>query len=552
MRIIKKIHILVATLLMGVMSCTYDLVLEDNPVTDGSESYISLSINTGITTRVGSSPPPASLDDAITSARMVLYGADDHIVKYAFNFNIRNNASNTGFTQNGIHPEYGDYLYNGNLGGNRFITFARPVKYADYEMLIIINPFRYISEIPMDYLKAPASVMTRSGEDNLDIVNVTNVGQPLSRLLESVYQPNPYFGSGYMPVTEGGIVMTNFKGLVHVPKSSLGNTPDEANKNPIPVTVERTVAKVQVENLNAGSYSLETTDPLAQAINISWQLNTTNKWFYWMRQFAPVINPDGSQGSMETSTDLDRMQLYAIDPNFSGLTDANGGNSGMRTFNFQYAINQALNSDYGASNITFNNGLGGGEYALENTMDVDEQDESVMTTVLIQLSYIPNNSFYGYNNYFVYNNIVITPNEMIGYATTPTSIPPALTGLATAIYNIMHDPDEPIDLSNNYLVSWGLNSGFETADGLKFFHQCKNYYSVKIRHSVSGDPDQPLYARYGVVRNNCYIVKLGEVSGFGSPTVVNPAAMSAEISVQPWGKYSQGANIGEDGEVIGK
>ena len=116
----------------------------------------------------------------------------------------------------------------------------------------------------------------------------------------------------------------------------------------------------------------------------------------------------------------------------------------------------------------------------------------------------------------------------------------------------MNDPDEPIDLTRINVVTYELNSGFETIDGLKFFHYCKNYYSVKIRHSVSGDINQPLYARYGVVRNNHYIIKLGEVSGLGSPTAINPAAMSAEISIQPWGKYKQGANLGENGEVIGK
>ena len=549
----KKIQMFATTLLMGwALAFCSDFNIPDEPVIIEEDkenmSYISLRINTDF------EPAPASRasmdpeygtngpENKVSAVRMVLYGAYDHIVKYAFDFKINSNDQHTGFFQEGIHPEYGDYLYNGNLGGSRFITFARPVANADYKMLLIVNS-GYTGEIITPDIPTPKS--GGAIQDNTNIIKVTEVGQPLSRFLEPVYMPD--FSLGKEPIASAGFMMTNFKDLVDVPKSLLGDSADDANQNPIPVTVERIASKVQVEFFDPAIGILPPT-PSGQIWEISWQLNTTNKWFFWMRQLAPVINADGSQGAMETLSDLDRTQLYAIDPNYSGMTNATGGNSAKRAAHFSYAANTALD-EYGFFYLKNQVGEFSREYVLENTMAYNEQEEDVVTTVLVKLMYYPNGSFNYYDSYFVYNDTAISKLEMKDYATNPSLIPLGLAGLETAINNARSNPDEPRDFTDDSFL-YNLNSGFETADGLKFYYAGYNYYSVKIRHSLSGDPNLPLYARYGIVRNNFYTVKLRSLSGYGSPVLTYPAAMSAQVSVQPWSKYAQEARIGEEGEVL--
>ncbi len=435
---------------------------ENNEPQEYGRAYLSVAVNVGdISTRAENPDWGTVAENKVSTVRMVLYGKNDHLVKYAFDFNIQSVVTNNTISgyQNG---DAIDDLYDNNHNNKKdqFVTFARGLALEDYLMLLIINPTEGIS-------------------DGTNIYKITKVGQTLSLLNDAVN-----IAAEKLYTKDGNpdyFMMTNHQDLVEVPKELLQPTPSEANENPISIEVSRVVAKVTLDADNSTVTKGRYTD-------LTWDLDITNSSTYWLRQMTNIFSPTGIAGPKE-EMGQDRSLLYAIDPNFDG-----GGE-----FN-RYSI---PNDDkpLAAKSKT-------PRYCLENTMNAESQQTAVTTRVLIRCDYAPDNITPG-TNYYVFGDQAFIQKKMDDYVANANNIPSSLVGLQAAI--------EAAQLEGYDLKT--PNASFESKSGIKYYHKGINYYAIKIRHFADTALGEKGYGYYGVVRNNHYWVTLTEIKGVGSPTV---------------------------------
>lgn len=132
---------------------------ENNEPQEYGRAYLSVAVNVGdISTRAENPDWGTVAENKVSTVRMVLYGENDHLVKYAFDFNIQSVVTNNTISgyQNG---DATDDLYDNNHNNKKdqFVTFARGVALEDYLMLLIINP-------------------TEGSSDGTNIYKITKVG----------------------------------------------------------------------------------------------------------------------------------------------------------------------------------------------------------------------------------------------------------------------------------------------------------------------------------------------------------------------------------------
>lgn len=544
-----------------LLSCTKEPAPGGEPGGDPEETvYISLGINAGDGVKNTKSDPgqTGNLEYQIDTVRMVLYGPDDK-VHYAFNFSIRSNpvANTYDFIEgDGVSAEYGHDLYSSSIGEQNFVTYARKVARNDYKMLIILNGISMKDQGQVPTLNR----MNRANSKSANIFDITEVGQPLSRLLEPVeIDPDSLFSnitrtrSQSVP-TNASILMTNYQGLVTVKAEQLGSSIQNANENPIFVRVERYLAKIIVTTLNddgviglAGDAA--SSGKAAVQNGGSWATNCTNKWTYWMRRLAPEIRADGTVDyndlevpNYDPDVTPSRINLYAWDPNFENMSDANGGSASERRSNFHYIAYSDRSPS--TNNLHSDNA----EYVLENTSAHDDHDDT-KTSVIVQLKFTPDTdrANFDYDGYFIFpnnfgNDELITFMEMLDYIADPGTIPATFPGLGDAINNIQA---AGIDMQN--MINGSVTYGFDMFN-LKYYYDYTHFYTVPIVHYndyTGGVDPETAYGRYGVVRNNVYTVRIRSVSGPGAPSPYGyPAYLSYNISVMPWMKHAQGEDIG--------
>lgn len=277
--------------------------------------------------------------------------------------------------------------------------------------------------------------------------------------------------------------MTNATGYKAVYESNFQPTETAAKAAPVPLKVERGVAKV-ILTADPGSITVPSGVSVS---NISWAVDMENKSMYWMRK--QTNKRGGTTMEIEADyTDAGRQFLYAEDPNFTGHTDTD-------TVKFWKL------SD--AGNVS-----GAAEYVLENTMDSVDQFRNVTTSVMIKLTYnagVPGATTIGF---YTYNGMAISDADMKSYAATPSSIPNTLAGLGDLL----------VDLSTNESVNLtSTPSASFTYKHLSFYKNGICYYNVPIRHFEDPIGDMA-YGKYGVVRNNVYKLTVNSISKPGKTT----------------------------------
>ena len=490
---------------------------------EGKEMYLSVASTsgriTGSNTRMsdGSGEDPGTIEEKhVEKVRMVLYGATDDIVKYAFDFNIRSNDEYDGFVE--YEGPEAPYLY-ASGGSDQFTTYARKVKYDDYRMLILINP-TYVAE----------SETGTVSQSTHDLYEITAVGQPLSRYLEAVRQDYADLHNK----ERGGIaedkyfLMSNHQGLIPVDKDAdLKLTADAANRDPVPVEVSRAVSKVIVV-----TEGMLVEPSGASVAELKWDLDVRSRQTYWMRKLTYLIDEDSdAPGAMEVLRDnTKRFLQYAEDPHFEGYSASTGASDSKRAGAFLYLKDGSLSPVLGQE-------ADQALYCLENTMVANEQNDDVLTSVVVGCRYAP----VGFNigeSYFIYGKVVIPAGMMLSFVSNPETIPSsvaALNGLAEAI--TAAQTEDRIDFGN-------LDASFRS-NGISYYHQGMNYYAVRIIHGGTEtgryNPGTHAYGLYGVVRNNSYKVTIQSIKGPGSSIVVQPERWNlvASIEILGWQERDQ-------------
>lgn len=485
-----RIFILCCSLLLVLSGCSSESPVDPPPPVILEKGYLSfdLSVGKALTTRTFDGTTDGTVGERyVQSVRIVLYDGetDNSKVIHAFNYNIKSTDSGTDVWEGSDLAPTTDKTNSGH-----FITYAREVSDMDYKMLAIINPTTAMK-------------------------TATAVGKALNdfRQAQKIEGDSKTSDIGNMALDKN-FVMTNSQGLVNITSSqNLHNTQDAAHAAPISVSVERVVAKVTLKVPTIDN-SIPVKNVGAQAANLTWGLDITNKWTFWMRR------------GTEAST-AGREYWYAVDPNYyktSSLDEAN-----IKEEFFYYSSQNIAPS-------TLPNILDGSEYCLENTMELAEQTVSkVATRVLIRCTYKPQDVNTLGDGYYV----ILDDTNPNAPAETYT-----LDNMRSLVEQAKHEETIGQISRVSQLVLNAINQGYDLSTGgvpaykgnavtasfetnnIRYYHNGVNYYAIKILH-FGEDDNNITFGHYGVLRNTHYTVILQSIQGSGAVNLE-----SAEISTR--------------------
>ena len=525
MKIRKIIYVVVAVLLFS--ACSKD---GENNNSTGDKKWVSFKV-----ALPSGSPGSRSVDGLaagteytgtndekkITSVRVVLYANDQ--VAYAFDLTA---------SADGSAPIAGADVSTASAAtATYFVSKGREVLSQSYKMAVFVNP--------------TSAMLSATAETHA----LTELETAAASISAATF------------VTANGIMMSNAQGLINVTTADLYADEANAENSPVPVAVDRAVAKVFVNVPAAGITVLNgASGDAVVASSIVWALDITNKKSFYIRKQAPALTANGTISTAapkaaETigSSAVLRYSRYAEDPNWIGFAALPAGHATLlNEFNY-----------YDETNATFN-GLGwddaDGRYVLENTMNDVDQWEVETTRVLVKMNYVPN-GITAATNWLGYKGYIFTTAAF--HVSAETAITETFAGNLAEIVGL--PAGFKADMATLYTTNSGtlaavydpaifnalMTAAFEM-NNLRFYLGGMSYYNVLIRHF--DDTQQPMkmqYGRYGVVRNNIYKVELSSVRGPGTPTVVPPDGpddkdtgyLSAEISVLPWIVRVQSVNL---------
>lgn len=357
------------------------------------------------------------------------------------------------------------------------------------------------------------------------------------------------------------------------------------------VYVERGLAKVSLDtgsddkhvDITDGNYAGDKVDIKG------WTLDVTNTKTYpvhvteglWADTWKTTTTPAANNGAtMERFHDTKLTEFprvyWGLDPNYStdfaSVADCEG--------EFTMATKDKFKTGEDAKKA---------QYCLENTFDIDHMMQGQTTRVLFSAKYTPANftdgeTFYKFGNSpklwhaaDVVAQIKAKAQEVLGEADADKV---AVTLAATdndmtksgvrlvAAANVTHVGGA--DLTTDDVDKINAKLGFkdatatEAAVGLSTFESGVSYYVARVKHFNELTPwnagdetydsnNANQLGRYGVLRNNWYVLSVSSVSGPGYPDVpkVNPTApddendqyINVEVKILSWAKRSQSVDL---------
>ena len=405
-------------------------------------------------------------------------------------------------------------------------------------------------------------------------------------------------GEFYManaPLCKSGKVTT----LVTIDKTKIYATEAEAKtKTSADVYVERGVAKMTVADPGTITVKDKATsaDTKSEVTFNNWALDITN-----MKTFA-VHNIDGLSKDFpdiwtkERFTGLNSRVYWGKDPNYDNedlkKNDATGDDLRGKEFNIITATSE-IDKDFITTKTT------NPVYCLENTFNLANMYQGQTTRVIFKATYTPKDAagkslaeeadgtFYtignmktilkladlktavdaaadavlpgcvvDYTNFKKEGSHVITVEDIKENASSTTHLDGATkygTGLKTG--------EDIVAEINDKL---GLKAGrAEAMVGINTYYKGVTYYIARVKHFGSltpwnsgesyGDNNDKYLGRYGMLRNNWYELKVGNVYGPGYPGVppVDPTQpddenekyLSVSVKILSWAKRSDTVDL---------
>ncbi len=397
--------------------------------------------------------------------------------------------------------------------------------------------------------------------------------------------------------------------LVPIKPENIQKTPEAAKTKAVDISVERVLAKVE---MGTAMTPVQTTDYNGTVTKVTgvktagknlyytvtgWELANTNKQTYFTRSWANTNTWAGYQAAGSTSfrfigtkslnddaaipTSVLYRTYWAIDPNYDAFTA------------------DALENSQAAS--TDQNKI---KYCLENTFNVANQKIQSTTCAIVGVQfftadndaaptkYTPMTDFYTVDSdpTVVYDKSNIEKLILGRYvAANSTELTSRIDGTVSAL-DLLKVTENSTDAGVvSYTVTaeesskWitGKKPTTETLNGWKSNVDVKdlehvkngiNYYYVPIRHFddtetpwsaddkttsyPNADAEQNWLGRYGVLRNNWYVINVSGIEGFGSATIPDlkdntdddddlKEYISVKINVLSWAKRTQEAVLGK-------
>ncbi len=442
------------------------------------------------------------------------------------------------------------------------------------------------------------------------------VGDKLSKVL--TVSSSTLKGSGFLmtnaplatkvgAATYAGEVNT----LVPIKPENIQKTPEAAKTKAVDISVERALAKVE---MGTAMTSVQTTDYTGTVTEVTgvktagkklyytvtgWELANTNSKTYFSRTWDNTNTWAGYQAAGSTSfrfigtnslnddpaipTSALYRTYWAIDPNYDAFTAGSLENSQVASVNQE--------------NI---------KYCLENTFNVANQKIQSTTCAIVGVQfftadddadpkkYTPMTDFYTVDSdpTVVYDKSTIEKLILGRYvAANSTELTSRIDGTVSAQDLLEVTENSTVDGVVSYTVTaktsthWltskvpsateleAWKAGVKVTD-LEHAKSGVNYYYVPIRHfdntetpwsadgkttsypNGDGKAEQNWLGRYGVLRNNWYVIKVSGIEGFGSATIPDlknntdddddlKEYISVKINVLSWAKRTQSTVLGK-------
>ena len=401
---------------------------------------------------------------------------------------------------------------------------------------------------------------------------------------DGFYMANaPLKGSAASPAT-----------LVHIDKDKIYASEAEANKptNDCAATVyvERGVAKMTVADPGTKTVKNKatSTDTQSKVTFSKWALDITNKKTYAVHNIDGLSKDFPAIWTTKRFTGTNNRVYWGTDPNYN-LAELNTNDAKRKEeFNFITAPSE-INKDF--TNTTNTNPV----YCLENTFNLANMYQGQTTRVIFKATYTPKDdagnplaeqdgTFYTIGNMTTilkeadlkkavdaaatsvlsgctvdYTNLKTEGSHVI--TLTDIKDPTGKTLVADTVYSGGMTGTQIVKEINDKL---GLKAGRpEEMVGINTYLRGVTYYIARVKHFGSLTPwnsgesygtDNGKYlGRYGMLRNNWYELKVGNVYGPGYPGVPpvdpnqpddeNEKYLSVSVKILSWAKRSDTVDL---------
>lgn len=382
----------------------------------------------------------------------------------------------------------------------------------------------------------------------------------------------------------------NVTTLVAIDKDKIYPTEEQAAKSAATdVYVERGLAKVSLGTGTTTAKPVTSVTYQGDEVTISkWALDVTNKKAY------PIHNVDGLTTEFPT--------IWSNDANTASTTnkattkrfvDNDDKTSVKRVYwgkdpNYDNKDNDktALNAEFNyVANANVKEDPAKPLYCLENTFNLDNMKQGQTTRVVFKATYKPHSLPEGETTFYkIGKNTAIWSKDNLekeikaavasvvsGAAgkTTVTLNAPNNNITAAGTHYITEDnisvTDATITITPENIKAINTQLGLKEADkvGISTYAGGESYYIARIKHfgddltqwksGTYGENNLEYLGRYGVLRNNWYVLTVQSVSGPGYPSVpeVKPNTpddeddnyINVSVTILSWAKRSQDVNL---------
>lgn len=402
---------------------------------------------------------------------------------------------------------------------------------------------------------------------------------------DGFYMANaPLKGSAASPAT-----------LVHIDKDKIYASEAEANKptNDCAATVfvERGVAKMTVAAPGTITVKDKATsnDTQSKVTFSKWALDITNKKTYAVHNIDGLSKDFSDIWTTERFTGTNNRVYWGTDPNYN-LAELNTNDAKRKEeFNFITAPSE-INKDF--TNTTNTNPV----YCLENTFNLANMYQGQTTRVIFKATYTPKDDAGNPlaeqdGTFYTIGNMTNILNEAALKTAVNTAATSVLPGCTVDYTNLKTEGSHVITLADikdstgKTLVAdkdysgktgtqivkeindkLGLIDGAGHAEamvGINTYAQGVTYYIARVKHFGSLTPwnsgesyrdnNDKYLGRYGMLRNNWYELKVGNVYGPGYPGVPpvdpnqpddeNEKYLSVSVKILSWAKRSDTVDL---------
>lgn len=423
----------------------------------------------------------------------------------------------------------------------------------------------------------PADNQTFSAWNEL----TANVTDKIAKTDDGFYMANA-------PLYKGGKVTT----LVPIESSKIYPTETQAASNPsTDIYVERGLAKVTVTEASGTEKTIADGTYKDDKVTIQkWGLDVTNKKSY------PVHKTDGtgyddiwsntatSEGTANHATTLRfvdnntatvaKRVYWGVDPNYdiAELHAETADGKTKREENFNYVNKDQLTATTSDA-----------QYCLENTFNLDNMMQGQTTRVVFKAKYVPNGFTPGETFYMVGKNTAIwtEANLKDEIKAAVTKVVSSATTTNTTVELTDAAGGKDITKAGNHLLALGnikvtgvtldqsnidaINAklGLKEGEGISTYQDAEAYYIARVKHfgvltpwaagQNYGTDNLSFLGRYGVLRNNWYVLDVDKVSGPGYPDVPdvkpnvpddeNSTYISVSVKILSWAKRSDTVDL---------